>query len=66
MFRTDRKATALDADAATVYVGYDDGEVVALDLGDGTVRRRQRLTVGAVSAVPTALTVTGDGLLRSS
>ncbi|MFJ2752045.1 hypothetical protein [Streptomyces sp. NPDC087297] len=66
MFRTDRKATALDADATTVYVGYDDGEVVALDLGDGTVRRRKRLTLGAVSAVPTALTVTGDGLLGSS
>ncbi|MEU3895387.1 PQQ-binding-like beta-propeller repeat protein [Streptomyces sp. NPDC045251] len=63
VFRTDRKATALDADVATVYVGYDDGEVVALDLGDGTVRWRQRLTVGSVSAVPTALTVTSDGRL---
>ncbi|WP_330300415.1 hypothetical protein [Streptomyces sp. NBC_00503] len=61
VFRTDRKATALDADAATVYVGYDDGEVVALDLGDGTVRWRQHLTVGAVFAVPTALTVTATG-----
>ncbi|MFJ9944179.1 outer membrane protein assembly factor BamB family protein [Streptomyces erythrochromogenes] len=61
VFRTDRKATVLDADAATVYVGYDDGEVVALDLGDGTVRWRQHLTVGAVSAVPTALTVTATG-----
>lgn len=58
VFRTDRKATALDADEAAVYVGYDDGEVVALDLGDGTVRWRQHLTVGEVSAVPTALTVT--------
>ncbi|MFC7933114.1 outer membrane protein assembly factor BamB family protein [Streptomyces cinereoruber] len=63
VFRTDRKAAALDADAATVYVGYDDGEVVALDLGDGTVRWRQHLTVGAVSAVPTALTVTANGRL---
>ncbi|MER5485937.1 hypothetical protein ABT024_22355 [Streptomyces sp. NPDC002812] len=61
VFRTDRKATTLDADAATVYIGYDDGEVVALDLGDGTVRWRQHLTVGAVSAVPTALTVTATG-----
>ncbi|MER5689425.1 hypothetical protein [Streptomyces sp. NPDC002205] len=61
VFRTDRKATALDADAATVHVGYDDGEVVALDLGDGTVRWRQHLTVGGVSAVPTALTVTASG-----
>ncbi|MER5966717.1 PQQ-binding-like beta-propeller repeat protein [Streptomyces sp. NPDC002057] len=60
VFRTDRKATALDADAATVYVGYDDGEVVALDLDDGAVRWRQYLTVGAVSAVPTALTVTAN------
>ncbi|WP_437003553.1 outer membrane protein assembly factor BamB family protein [Streptomyces sp. enrichment culture] len=63
VFRTDRKATALDADAATVYVGYDDGEVVALDLADGAVRWRQRLTVGAVFAIPTALTVTGTGRL---
>ncbi|WP_308310558.1 PQQ-binding-like beta-propeller repeat protein [Streptomyces sp. G3] len=63
VFRTDRKATALDADAATVYVGYDDGEVVALDLADGAVRWRQRLTVGAVFAVPTALTATGTGRL---
>ncbi|MFE5483121.1 PQQ-binding-like beta-propeller repeat protein [Streptomyces sp. NPDC056527] len=63
VFRTDRKATALDGDAATVYVGYDDGEVVALDLGDGTVRWRQHLTVRAVSAVPTALTVTATDRL---
>lgn len=61
VFRTDREATVLDADAATVYVGYDDGEVVALDLGDGTVRWREHLKVGAVSAVPTALTVTATG-----
>ncbi|QES52817.1 hypothetical protein DEJ50_32340 [Streptomyces venezuelae] len=63
VFRTDRRATALDADVSTVYIGYDDGEVVALDLGDGSVRWRQRLIVGAVSAVPTALTVTATGRL---
>ncbi|MFJ9159404.1 hypothetical protein ACIRPS_21690 [Streptomyces griseoviridis] len=61
VFRTDRGATALDADPATVYVGYDDGEVVALDLGDGSVRWRQYLTVGGVFVVPTALTVTATG-----
>jgi len=63
VFRTDREATAVDADAATVYVGYEDGEVVALNLDDGTVRWRQRLTVGAVCFVPTALTVTSAGRL---
>ncbi|MFB8397278.1 hypothetical protein [Streptomyces yangpuensis] len=35
------------------------------EIGDpvpaGTVRRRQHLTAGAVSAVPTALTVTAEG-----
>nr|BFE73293.1 hypothetical protein GCM10020092_065940 [Actinoplanes digitatis] len=39
VFRTDRTATDLDADAQTAYVAYDDGEIVALDLQDGTVRR---------------------------
>ncbi|MET9351247.1 hypothetical protein [Streptomyces termitum] len=61
VFRTDRKATALDADEATVYIGYDDGEIVALTLADGTVRWRHHLTIDAVSAVPTALTVTATG-----
>ncbi|GAA2109140.1 hypothetical protein [Actinomadura alba] len=66
VFRTDRPATALDADANTAYVAYvtyDDGEIVALKLHDGTVRWRQNLTVGAVSAVPTALTIGGPGSL---
>ncbi|WP_225840138.1 hypothetical protein [Streptomyces sp. NK08204] len=38
VFRTDRKATALDHDTETVYVTYDDGETVGLDLRDGNVR----------------------------
>ncbi|GID93807.1 PQQ-binding-like beta-propeller repeat protein [Amorphoplanes digitatis] len=64
VFRTDRTATDLDADAQTAYVAYDDGEIVALDLQDGTVRRRRHLTVAAVQAIPTALTVVGpDALL---
>ncbi|MDX3613276.1 hypothetical protein [Streptomyces europaeiscabiei] len=32
VFRTDRKATTLDADTETVYVTYDDGELDGLDL----------------------------------
>lgn len=67
VFRTDRPATDLDADAdadaGTVYVTYKDGEVVALDIGDGTVRWRGVLTVAGIPAVPTALTVTGPGRL---
>ncbi|MEU3792530.1 outer membrane protein assembly factor BamB family protein [Streptomyces fructofermentans] len=62
-FRTDRKATGLDCDAKTVYVTYDDGEIVALDLHDGTVRWRRHLAVAAVPAVPTALTVAEPGRL---
>ncbi|MFI5490702.1 PQQ-binding-like beta-propeller repeat protein [Micromonospora echinaurantiaca] len=45
------------------YVAYDDGEIVALDLHDGTVRWRRQLTVAGVPAVPTALTVAGPGRL---
>jgi hypothetical protein len=63
VFRTDRPATAMDADADHVYIGYDDGEIVVLDLRDGSVRHRERLTVGAVIAVPTALTVTASARL---
>lgn len=63
VFRTDRKATDLDADAETAYVAYDDGEIVALDLHDGTVRWRRQLTVAGVPAIPTALTVAGPGRL---
>lgn len=64
VFRTDLPATSLDADDDTVYAAYDDGEIVILGLGDGTVRGRQRrLTVGAVSAVPTVLTVAEPGRL---
>ncbi|WP_106403149.1 outer membrane protein assembly factor BamB family protein [Actinocorallia populi] len=62
-FRTDRPATAMDADADRVYIGYDDGEIVVLDLRDGSVRHRAPLTVGAVIAVPTALTVTAPAQL---
>ncbi|MER7047130.1 hypothetical protein [Streptomyces jumonjinensis] len=63
VFRADRYATALDTAADAVYVAYDSGEIVVLGLGDGAVRGRQHLTVGAVSAVPTALTVAGPGRL---
>ncbi|MGW2373158.1 PQQ-binding-like beta-propeller repeat protein [Kitasatospora sp. NPDC001683] len=62
VFRTDRKATALDADERFAYVGYEDGELVALDLRDGTAVRHH-LTIGAVTAVPTALTIAGPGRL---
>lgn len=63
VFRTDRKATDLDAEAEPAYVAYDDGEIVALDLHDGTVRWRRQLTVAGVPAIPTALTVAGPGRL---
>ncbi|WP_061292740.1 PQQ-binding-like beta-propeller repeat protein [Herbidospora cretacea] len=63
IFRTDRPATALDAGDDAVYVAYDDGEIVVLDLHTGTVRGRGPLTIGAVSVLPTALTVAGPGRL---
>ncbi|MEV6847513.1 hypothetical protein [Actinoplanes sp. NPDC051411] len=63
VFRTDRPATDLDAGCGTVFVGYDDGEIVALGLGDGTVSWRRGLVVAGIPAVPTALTVTGHGRL---
>ncbi|MGW7381003.1 PQQ-binding-like beta-propeller repeat protein [Streptomyces sp. NPDC054794] len=63
VFRADRKATDLDHDTKTVYVTYDDGEIVGLDLRDGSVRWRRHLTVGAVPVVASALTVAEPGRL---
>ncbi|MEU7261682.1 hypothetical protein AB0B21_38685 [Streptomyces rimosus] len=63
VFRTDRKATDLDDDMETVYVTYDDGEIVGLDLRDGYVRWRQHLTVAGVPVVATALTAIEPGRL---
>ncbi|SFD42930.1 hypothetical protein [Streptomyces aidingensis] len=65
VFRTDRQATALDADPDTISISisYDDGEIVALALADGSVSWRQYLTVGEVPAIPTALTITQPGRL---
>ncbi|MFD8482869.1 hypothetical protein [Kitasatospora sp. NPDC059673] len=65
VFRTDRPATALDADfdRDLVHVAYDDAELVTLSATDGTVLRRTPLTVGRVVVVATALTVPGPGRL---
>ncbi|MGW0769230.1 PQQ-binding-like beta-propeller repeat protein [Streptomyces sp. NPDC002676] len=63
VFRTDRKATALDHDTETVYVTYDDGEIVGLDLRDGNVRWRRHLAVAGIPVVATALTVAEPGRL---
>lgn len=63
VFRTDRKATDLDHDTDTVYVTYNDGEIVGLDLRDGNVRWRRHLAVAGVPAVASALTVTEPGRL---
>ncbi|MFD3592630.1 hypothetical protein ACFWU5_07860 [Nocardia sp. NPDC058640] len=63
VFRTDHKATALDSDAETVYVSYDDGEIVALDPCSGSAVWRRHLAVAEVPVVPTALTVVELGRL---
>ncbi|WP_067708409.1 hypothetical protein [Nocardia yamanashiensis] len=63
IFRTDHRATCLDADSEFVYIGYDDGELVALELDSGTVVQRQYLIVAAMPVIPTAVTVTGNGQL---
>ncbi|MGW3044451.1 hypothetical protein ACWC9T_31405 [Kitasatospora sp. NPDC001159] len=63
VFRTDYVATDLDTEADTAYVAYRNGEILALDLRDGTLRWRHRLTVAGVLTVPTALTVTGPDRL---
>jgi hypothetical protein len=59
-FRTDCPAVDLDADYDAAYIAYRDGEIVALDLRDGSVRRRWRPR----GVFATALTVAGaDRLL---
>ncbi|MER6302437.1 hypothetical protein ABT247_23180 [Kitasatospora sp. NPDC001539] len=63
VFRTDHVATDLDMAADTAYVAYRDGELLALDLHSGAVRRRDRPAVAGVPVVPTALTATADGRL---
>ncbi|GAA4908035.1 hypothetical protein ACFPM3_12855 [Streptomyces coeruleoprunus] len=63
VFRTDRRAMDLDHDTEAVYVTYDDGEIVGLDLRDGKVRWRLHLAVAGVPVVATALTVAGPGRL---
>ncbi|WP_457513701.1 hypothetical protein [Streptomyces sp. TE33382] len=47
----------------TVYVTYDDGEIIGLDLHHGNVRRRRHLTVAGMPVVATALTVADPGRL---
>ncbi|MGW7459947.1 hypothetical protein [Streptomyces sp. NPDC054797] len=63
VFRTDCSATALDTDATTAFISYDDGEIVALNLDDGTVLWRHHLTLKNGTAIPTALTVSQPGRL---
>ncbi|GJF33873.1 hypothetical protein KNE206_65730 [Kitasatospora sp. NE20-6] len=63
IFRTDHVATDLDTEADTVHLAYRNGELLALDLHDGSPRWRHRLTVSGVPVVPTALTATGPGRL---
>jgi outer membrane protein assembly factor BamB len=63
VFRTDHVATDLDTAAGTAYVAYRDGELLALDLHDGSLRWRHRLTLAGVPVIPTALTATAPGRL---
>nr|BFD88706.1 hypothetical protein KitaXyl93_00660 [Kitasatospora sp. Xyl93] len=63
IFRTDHVATDLDTDPDTAYLGYRNGDVLALDLHTGAPRWRHRLTVAGVPVIPTALTATGPGRL---
>ncbi|WP_433796892.1 hypothetical protein [Actinoplanes sp. CA-252034] len=59
VFRTDHPAVALDADDHTAFVAFDDGEIVAFDLADGSVQWRCHLP----GTYPTALTVPAVGRL---
>ncbi|MFI6449479.1 hypothetical protein [Kitasatospora sp. NPDC050543] len=63
VFRSDHVATDLDTEPDTAYLAYRNGELLALDLHDGTLRWRHRLTVADVPTVPTALTATEPGRL---
>lgn len=59
VFRGDVPASDLDASDDTAYAAYPNGEIVALDLRDGSVRWRHRLG----GFFPTALTVTAPDQL---
>ncbi|MEV0247376.1 PQQ-binding-like beta-propeller repeat protein [Nocardia sp. NPDC050712] len=63
ILRADREATSLDADDESVYIAYDDGELVALELRSGAVLWRRHLAVAKIPVIPTALTVVGPGRL---
>ncbi|WP_327072108.1 PQQ-like beta-propeller repeat protein [Kitasatospora purpeofusca] len=62
-FRTDHVATDLDTAADTAYLAYRNGELIALDLHDGTLRWRHQLTIAGTPAIPTALTAAEPGRL---
>ncbi|WP_158835691.1 PQQ-binding-like beta-propeller repeat protein [Streptomyces sp. NRRL S-350] len=63
IFWTDHVATDLDTAADTAFVTYRNGELLALDLYDGTLRWRHQVTAAGIPAVPTALTATEPGHL---
>ncbi|MFJ3880842.1 hypothetical protein ACIPW5_25755 [Streptomyces sp. NPDC090077] len=67
VFRTNRDAldaaTDLVTDTATAYIAYGSGELVALDLHNGTPRWRHPLTIHGLPTIPTALTMTKTGRL---
>ncbi|MFF0390730.1 hypothetical protein ACFYS8_18860 [Kitasatospora sp. NPDC004615] len=63
VFRTDRPAVVLDTDDTAAYAGYENGDLLALSLADGTLREWVRLTLRGAPLVPTALTVTAPGRL---
>ncbi|GAA1648846.1 PQQ-binding-like beta-propeller repeat protein [Actinoplanes couchii] len=63
VFRSDHPATALDANEKTIYIAYNDGEVVALNLRSGTPEWHHYVTLSGVPVVSTALTTPSPGRL---
>ncbi|MGI5244585.1 hypothetical protein [Dactylosporangium sp. CA-139066] len=63
VFTADCRATALDADEDFVYVAFNDGELVVLRAGDGSVYTRRELRIDGHRAIPLSLARLDPGRL---
>ncbi|MFI5708554.1 hypothetical protein [Kribbella sp. NPDC051620] len=63
VFTTDSPATAIDELNGVLYVGFTNGDLIALDAAIGTVRWRTRFTLDGQPAVPLSLATSAPNRL---